>query len=122
MELRERINGQPLSLEEEAEKTVERLFLKYYRRGYRDGQRAKERELHPEIHYCRECIYWNGETKSIGRRCTNEARRRSPWHRGTADYKPASQKACKTGFELRTEEDPKQIRLEEIITKEEKER
>ena len=114
MELRKRINGQALSIEEEAERTVERLLLKYYRRGFRDGRRSKERELHPDIHYCRECIYWAGDEKSIGRRCTNTERRRRP--SATAAYKYPSNKACKDGFEPLP--DSKQLRLEDIIKKE----
>lgn len=89
--------GLPLSLEEEAKKTVEQLLKKYYNRGFRDGRKAKQREEHPEIHYCRECIYWNGDRTSIGVRCTNNNRRKVGY-RSTADYKVASQMACKTGF------------------------
>ena len=114
-------NGQALSIEEEAEKTVEKLLMKYYRRGYRDGYKARERELHPEVHYCRECIYWAGDETSIGRRCTNTNRRRGRTRpSGSSDYKYPSTKACKSGFEPLP--DPKQVRLEDIIKKEEGEK
>lgn len=119
MELRKRINGQPLSIEEEAERTVEKLLRKYYRRGYRDGRRSKAQELNPDIHYCRECVYWNGDKTSIGRRCTNNSRHKVG-HRSTADYKVASQRACKSGFEPLP--DPNQLRLEDIIQEEEGEK
>ena len=115
----ERKNGQPLSIEEEAEKTVERLLMKYYRRGYRDGYKARERELHPEVHYCRECLYLNGDKTSIGIKCTNTSRKRGLTRpSGTSDYRPPSAKACKTGFELLP--DPNQLKIEDFIREETK--
>lgn len=89
------------SIEKEAEKTAKTLLEKYYKRGFHDGYKARERELHP-VHYCRECVFWAGDVKSIGRKCINTHRRQRL--SSTSNYKYPSNKACKDGFRPRPKE------------------
>lgn len=93
----ERKRGQAMPLEEYTELAVRRMCERWYKRGFREGKAAAERKLNPNKHYCRECVYWNGEVSSIGIKCTNPDKVWRPRYPNSDVYmyKYSSQPACK---------------------------